>query len=135
MHHRPLLPRTALPLDDIHNLIRDPLREHAASTASALLLARRIEDPHYSLASALFQTQRHGDRKRDTTTSRTLLLADAHQRRERVDGEGEVEDWIERELGGWWRAGEEGAGRRRCWWRSCAEMVEDEGHMLVKPDG
>lgn len=73
-------------LHDGDELLCDSLGQHAASTASALLLARRVENPHESLTATLTKTEWYGNLQSDTTTSRTSLGTDAEKRRHGFEG-------------------------------------------------
>ena len=83
-------------------------------------------------ATLLAEAERHGDLQRDTTTCGSLLAAEAEEWRDTVDGEGEVQDWVQREVRRRRCAGEQrsgggvgGRGRR-------AEDCEDVCHVPLR---
>ena len=132
VHSVPPGPDGTLALDNADELLSQSLRESVASTAPALLLRHGVQDPLHRLPAALAEAERHGDLQRDTTTCGSLLAAEAEEWRDTVDGEGEVQDWVQREVRRRRCAGEQrsgggvgGRGRR-------AEDCEDVCHVPLR---
>ena len=65
------------------------------------------------------------------TTGGTGELLNLHERSDGIDGESEVLDWVEWKSCGWGRAWKKRAKRVDLWWRGGAEVVENEGHVLL----
>jgi len=110
VHSIPPGPDSALALDNTDEFLSQPLRESVASTAPALLLRDGVQNPLHRLPATLAEAERHGDLERNTTACGSLLAAEAEEWRNAVDGEGEVRDWVQREMRCWRRAREQRSG-------------------------
>ena len=106
MHPLPLLPNPTPPLHNRNQLLRRPHGKHILPGPTILPLRRRVQYPLERLPSPLTFPKRDWNLQRDAAASCAALGADAEERGDGVDGEGEVEDRIEREVGGGWGAGE-----------------------------
>ncbi len=127
MHALPPLPRRTPPLHNRNDLFRNPLCEVAGP---ALFLLGRRQDPHECLPAAFAQAQRHRDLKRSAATGCAALGTDAHEGGDGVDGEREVEGWVEGEMVGGWRIWEKRIIGGGVGGRGGSEMGEDHGHVL-----
>ncbi len=124
------VPDTGAALDDGDDLLAEAGGELLAAGAGRALLVDDVEDPHDGLPTAGARVDGFRYVERVTTAGQPLQTADAHYRRHRVDGEREVEERVQRKLGGRWRAGEQRTQGRDLGWRAGAEVVEDQGDVL-----
>jgi len=76
-------------------LLRNTLGKAAFSTAHIPPLRSCGQDPLDSRTSPLPLAQRNGNLKGNTTSSSATLTSDAHQRRDRVNGESKVKHRVE----------------------------------------
>lgn len=130
MDQQALIPNAAPALDNRDNLLRHAVREHGATGTLGRFLVDDIQNPLEGRGAALAGRDRLGHFERATTTGKTLEAVDLDQRRDGVDGDGQVLDWVQGKVRGRRVAGDQGArgvefGRGRG-----AEVVEDHGHVL-----
>ena len=130
VHNPPPVPNRRPPLHDRDDLARQPVRELVAPAPHGRLLGDGVEDPLEGNAPPLAHLERDGQLERLASARRAAEVADAHQGRDRVDGEGEVDDWVEWEVVGRGRAGEEGVFGAKDGRRGGAEDVENASEVL-----
>jgi hypothetical protein len=92
------IPDAAVALNYGNDLLGNALSETTLSTAHVSLLRRSGQDPLNSLTPSLSRKKRDGNLKSDTTSSSTSLTPDAYERRDRVNGESEVQYGVERKM-------------------------------------
>lgn len=126
----PAVPDGGAALDDGHDLLGEAGRELRAPGPRRPLAPHRVQDPHDGHAAARARGHRLGQLERLAAARGTLERAHADQRRHRVDRESEVEERVQRELGGWRGAREQGPQRGDFGGGGSAEVVEDQTHVL-----
>ena len=132
MQIHPLIPQGTPPLNNRNHLVRNTMGKRPPERDLALLLARGIDDPLNRRSSPLPDRQRNGDHQRDASASGAPLCAHADERGQRVHGEGEVGERVEREVAGRRVAGEEGSVGAEFGRWGVAELVEDDRDVLKR---
>jgi hypothetical protein len=92
------VPDAAGALYDGNEFLSNALRKAVLPAAHVPPLGRSRHDPLDGSASPLPLTQRYGNLKSDTSSSGTSLTSDAHEGRDRVNGQCKVEYRVERKV-------------------------------------
>lgn len=130
MHLAPLVPDRRPPLHDGDDLRREPVRKLVPPAPHRRLLRHGVQDPLERDAPPLPHLERHGHLERRAAARDAAEVADPHQGRDGVDGQGEVDDGVEGEVVRRGGAGEEGVLWADDWRRRGPEDVEDAGEVL-----
>lgn len=125
MHPVPPVPHGASPFNHADQLFRYSLCKTALSASSISPLRRCRENPLHCRSPSLSLAKRHWYLQGDTTTCGAFLTSNAHERSNRVNGKGKVQNRVEREVRRRRCTRKERPGRVNGGNRRCTEVLED----------